>query len=66
LRTSVVATLKDPIMTALRLLSAAALALAAGAAVAGTAPSNPVPEPATWALAGLAAAIGYAVSKRRK
>lgn len=46
---------------------AAALAslFAVTAAHAGSIPT-PIPEPGTWALVGLAAAIGWAVMHKRK
>lgn len=52
-----------------KLLSAAA-ALAtffiSTTAFAGANPSSPIPEPGTWALVGLAAAIGWAVTRSKR
>jgi hypothetical protein len=45
--------------------AAAASMLVAVAAHAGE-PPNAVPEPATWALVGLAAVIGIVVSRNRR
>lgn len=52
----------------LRLIAAAVAGLSAMAAQAGAIvpPTNSVPEPGTWALIGLAAAVGVAVSRNRR
>jgi hypothetical protein len=46
--------------------AAAASMLVAVAAHAGEPPPGVVPEPATWALVGLAAVIGIVVSRNRR
>lgn len=52
---------------AIRLLAVAAAGLVSLAAHAGTiVPPNQVPEPGTWALIGLAAAVGVVVSRNRR
>lgn len=49
------------------LSTSAALAsiFVSNAAFAGTV-TNPIPEPGTWALVGLAAAIGWAVTRNKR
>ena len=50
-----------------RLLAAVASSLFCLTVQAGTAgPPNTVPEPGTWALVGLAAAVGLLVSRNRR
>lgn len=45
----------------------AVIALLSTAATAGiSAPPNAVPEPGTWALIGLAAAIGFVVTRNKR
>lgn len=54
---------------ALRLIAAAVAglsSLAAHAAVLPPGSPNSVPEPGTWALVGLAAAVGLVVSRKRR
>jgi hypothetical protein len=45
---------------------ASTLLFAVSAFAAGPTDPNPLPEPSTWALVGLAAAIGAVVARRRK
>lgn len=45
--------------------AALASAFVSTAALAGSV-ANPVPEPGTWALVGLAAAIGWAVTRNKR
>ncbi len=56
--------MRTKLFTAAAALATLTLSMAAHAGVPGG--GNTVPEPGTWALVGLAAAIGWAVTRNKR